>query len=89
MPCLLSGRCGACGPSLNRRVCQFRHARGLKKDSGEQAGLEMREQDERERESRESDETKYEEAVQRESEEREEAAERLPEPPPPREADGD
>lgn len=50
----------------------------------------MREQDERERESRESAETKYEEAVRKESEQRSEAAERLPETPPPKEEnDGD
>jgi hypothetical protein len=52
--------------------------------------LEMREQDERERESRETSETRYEEEVRRESEERGEAADRLPDPPPPEEEnDGD
>ena len=45
----------------------------------------MREQDDRELESRESAETKFDEAVEEESEEREEAAERLPDPPVPKE----
>jgi hypothetical protein len=71
--------------SWERRVYQFRHARGFKKDRGEQAIPEIREQDERERESRESSETRYDEEVRRESEERAETAERLPDPPPPEE----
>ena len=41
-----------------------------------------REQDDRELESRESVETKLDEETERESREREEAAERLPDPPP-------
>jgi hypothetical protein len=49
----------------------------------------MREQDDRELESRESVETKFDEAVEEESEEREEAAERLPDLPAPKEENDD
>jgi len=48
-----------------------------------------REQDDRELESRESVETKFDEEVERESEERADVAERLPDPPPAEENDGD
>jgi hypothetical protein len=75
-----------------RRVYQFRHARGFAKDRAEQAVSEMtdREQEQRDRESRESSKTKYEEAVERESEERAREAEDVRDLPPPREEnDGD
>jgi hypothetical protein len=45
----------------------------------------MDEGQQRERESRESPETKYEEAVDAEAEERERLAQRLGDPPPPKE----
>jgi hypothetical protein len=62
----------------------------LAKDRGEHPAPVEREQDDRELESRESVETKFDEETERESEEREEAAERLPDPPPPQEEnDGD
>ena len=48
-----------------------------------------REQDDRELESRESVDTKFDEETERESREREEAAKRLPDPPPGQENDGD
>jgi hypothetical protein len=44
-----------------------------------------REQDDRELESRESAETKFDEETERVSQVREEAAEQLPDPPPPQE----